>query len=284
MTTTAEGPMTESPESSYLIDARFLAAQYHWRLLPTEAWAAAAQQIAPAPADAKTVRRALYTAYGVVLHAACTTPADAAQREQAYCELYDYFWRQAYYWDAEAACEIAQEAIILIFRSFIEPDLARCTDSAAFLDFAHGKLRAARTQVWRERARSRRQVSLSQLDGERAEDGRTESRELADPRPTPEEVALGRETQAERERWRQAAQPRVVTATLASLRALWRKSRLHRQVSAVIHTFMDRAADLEIASRLGTTPVNVQPLRSRGLDKLGEQLAARLAIGSGGCL
>ncbi len=156
---------TSASDSAYVFEARRLATLYHWQLLPAEAWAVAAQQIAPVPADVQAIRRALYTAYGVVLHAACTAPADAAQREQAYRELYDYFWRKAYFWDAEAACDIAQEAIILIFRSFTEPDLERCTDPATFLDFAHDKLRAAR----RDRARVRKQVPPLQDDDQRAE-------------------------------------------------------------------------------------------------------------------
>jgi len=275
--------MPDPFDALYLFEARRLAAQYHWRLLPAEAWAAAAQQIAPAPADVKAVRRALYTTYGVVLVAACTAPADSVRREQAYRELYDYFWREAYYWDAEAACDIAQEAIVLVFRSFTEPGLARCTDPATFLDFAHGKLRAARTSVWREDARLRQQVSLPEEDGVCEEGDRSAGRELADTRAGPEETALRREAEAEREGWLKATEPRVITATLASLLELWRKSRLRRQVATVIYTYLDRAADAEIASRLGTTPVNVQPLRSRGLDKLAEQLEVRLALGQGGC-
>lgn len=274
----------DAPDPLYLSEARRLAAQYHWRLLPAEAWAGAAQQSVPEPADVQAIRRTLYTAYGMALHAACTEPIDSAQREQAYRELYDYFWREAYYRDAEAACDIAQEAIILIFRSFTEPDLARCTEPAAFLDFAHAKLRAARTSIWRERARQRKQVPLAQDDSVHEVGDRRAGQELADARPGPEETALQREAQAERGRWLSTAQPRVITATMASLRELWHKSRLRRQVATVIHTYMDRATDLEIACRLETTTVNVQPLRSRGLDKLAEQLEIRLALGQGGCL
>ncbi len=36
--------MTDPTDSTYLFEARRLAAQYHWRLIPTDAWAAAAQQ------------------------------------------------------------------------------------------------------------------------------------------------------------------------------------------------------------------------------------------------
>lgn len=274
--------MPDPLEADYLFEARYLAAQYHWRLLSAEAWCAAAQRIDPAPADGKAVRRALYTAYGAVLHAACTDPPDVAQREQAYCELYDYLWRQAFYWDAGAACDIAQEAIVLIFRSFIEPGLAQCTDPATFLNFAHARLCAARTKVWRERAHEGKHVPIAEDDGEREKGNRSAGMAPVDPRPGPEETALRREAEAEREGWVKAAQPRVIAAILASLRALWRKSRLRRQVSVVVRTFIDRALDSEIARLLGTTPENIQPLRSRGLDKLGEQLAVRLALGQGG--
>lgn len=319
--------MPEPSDCSYLFEARHLAAQYHWRLLPAEAWAEAAQQVAPAPADVKTVRRALYTAYGVVLAAACDAPADTVRREQAYGELYDYFWRQAYYRDAEAACDIAQEAIILVFRSFTEPGLARCTDPATFLDFAHAKLRAARTNIWRERRRERKYVSLVEDDAVHDDGDRSIRIVLADTRPSPLEDALRAETQAEtldaiqaevppqtssvarsqkpaaaqtqetderrarlwaetraktedeRRSWSKQAIPKLIAATLRALQELWQTSRLRRQLATVIHTYVDRVSDDEIACRLSTTTDNVQLLRKRGLDKLAERLYGDLTFG-----
>lgn len=270
-----------------LSEARRLAAQYRWRLLSVDAWVAAARQIDPAPADAKASRRALLDAYAAVLFSACGEPVDSGRREQAYRELYDYLWQQAYYWHPELACDIAQEAVVLVFRSFVEPQLARCAVPAAFLDFAHGKLRDARKRVFRERAVPPNWAPLPEECSPDADAGRSAGRALPDNRPGPEELLIdaetAAETQAERQRWLATAQPRVISAILTSLLELWRKSRLRRQVAAVIHTYIDRASDTEIASCLGTTAVNVQPLRSRGLDKLAEQLAIRLALGQGGC-
>jgi len=313
-----------------LIEARRLASQYQWRLLPIEAWVAAARQINPAPADAKAARSALLAAYGSVLHSACGGPNDMARREQAYRELYDYLWQQAYYWRHDLACDIAQEAIVLIFRSFTEPGLARCTNSATFLDFAQGKLRAARTNIWRECDREGKHVSLEEDDRAHQERDRPVGIELADTRPGPEECTLHAQAQTERQEviraemqaqtftatqprkpavvrnqeldnmraglraeiqaktqderrtWSQLAIPKLIVATLRALQKLWQISRLRRQLATVIHTYVDRVSDDETARRLNTTLVNVQPLRSRGLDRLAERLYGELAVGQGG--
>lgn len=322
--------MPDPVDANYLFEARFLASQYHWRLLPAEAWAAMAQQIVPPPQDAKAARWALLAAYAPILHEACSHPDDAARRDRAYRELYDYLWRQAYYWDIEAACEIAQEAIVLVFRSFAEPGLARCTDPANFLDFAQGKLRAARTNFWRERRRADKHKPLGEDDAAFEDGDHSMGIVLADTRPGPEEGALQAEAQAtrqdaiqaeiqartatatgprrpaaerkqklddrraklwaetqaktedERRSWSQLAIPKLIAATLQALQELWQTSRLRRQLATIIHTYVDRVSDDEIAHRLSTTPVNVQPLRSRGLDKLAERLYGDLAFGQGG--
>ncbi len=322
--------MPDPLDANYLFEARHLAAQFTWRLLSPEAWAAAAAQVNPQAPNAKAIRCALFAAYAPILHEACSQSADSSRRDQAYRELYDYLWRQAYYWNAEAAPDIAQEAIILVFRSFAEPGLARCSDPATFLDFAQARLRAARTNIWRERRREGKHVSPAEDDAVHDDEDRAEGVVLAESRPGPEEGALQEEARAEkdgalqaamqaqassasrsgkpaaarnqeldemrarrqteiqaktedeRRSWSKQAIPQLIAATLQALQELWQTGRLHRQLTTVIYTYVDRVSDEKIALRLGTKPVNVQPLRSRGLDKLAERLYDSLAFGQGG--
>lgn len=310
-----------------LIEARRLAAQYGWRLLAVNDWVAAAQEIDPAPQDPKAARHALLHAYAPVLFAACGDTHNSSRRDQAYRELYDYLWQQAYLWHHDLAPDIAQEAIVLIFRSFAEPHLKRCIDPSAFLDFTHGKLRDARKRVFETNGVPPNWVPLPGADTQAEDDSRAAGRELPDHRPGPEQTVLQDEAQREmqaairaememqapdqdrikapggaqpeklaekraklrskleammydeRRHWARLAMPVLIAATLRALQELWRVGRLQRELQVVIRTYVDRVFDDEIARHLEIKPVNVQPLRSRGLDKLAERLHDRLAFG-----
>jgi hypothetical protein len=259
-----------------LIEARRLAAQYGWRLLTVNDWVSAAREIDPTPEDPKAARYALLRAYAAVLFAACGETRDAGRREQAYRELYDYLWQQAYYWHQELACRIAQEAMVLVFRSFVEPGLKRCADPPAFLSFAHSKLNDARKRVYKEARVPPNWAPLPEASIQTQDGSQADGRELPDCRPGPEESVFQTEAQREmqaalraemetqapagarpeqlaerraelrakleaimrdeRRRWARLAIPVLIAATLRALQELWRSRQLHRQLATVIHT------------------------------------------------
>jgi len=241
---------------------RRLAQQYQWQFLTESAWVQAALAIDPAPVDAKMARRACLTVYSQVLYQACQDPACW---EQAYRELYDYLWPQAQYKAPHLANDAAQIAIELIFRSFRDPNLAKCNNPKTFLYFAQFKLRDAFSRL-RKQPDQRHDVVDFSLDWSGNPDDPLG--QLPDPALTPEEQVVEEETNQARAQWRASAIQRIACQVLRCLSQLWLKKRLQKQLKALIITFLDGLDDLAIAARLETTHTNVQVLRSRGLDKL----------------
>ena len=267
------------PCTLYRTEARRLIAQFNWHLLAEREWAEAARQVNPTPADERVTRRACLTVYSQCLYEACQ---DRARQDQAYGELYDYLWPQACAGDPELANEAAQGAIVLVFEAFCSNDPAKQPRAAAtFLRFAQLKLRDALKQERRSRRKAQREVLPDY--GEDRDGPEDWLVQIPDTELPPHEQVLREETEAERAQWISTTVQHVARQVLACLEELWKRSRLHHQLSTVIITFMDRVHDAEIATRLEKTPTNVQVLRSRGLDKLRQCLRIRLALGEGGC-
>ena len=145
------------PEITYRTAVRGLVARFRWGLLTESAWIAAARQINPEPEDDKAARRVCLTVYSRNLHEACQ---DRRRQDQAYRELFDYLYPQAYARDAGLAFEAAQEAIVLVYRSFTEPKLAKCQQPETFLCFAQGKLRDAFKRLYSARKREKQNASI----------------------------------------------------------------------------------------------------------------------------
>lgn len=241
--------------------ARRLAQQYHWHLLAETTWVNVALTINGDPGDALSARRACLTVYSQVLFQACQDPM---RHEQAYRELYDYLWPQANYKTPELANEVAQMAIELVYLSFRGPTLTKCKEPKAFLYFAQSKLRDA---LGRLKHKHDQEATLLHSSEGQTDDPYDRIIQLPDLAPTPEEQVINYETSEERARWLATAVQRVALLVLNCLRQLWQHRRLHRQLKALMITFMDRATDEEIATCLQTTRENVQVLRTR-LDKL----------------
>lgn len=261
-----------TPDFTYQTACRSLAARFRWGLLTESAWIAAARQVNPEPEDEKAARRACLTVYAHVLYDACQ---DRRRQEQAYRELYDYLYPHAFARDASLACEAAQDAIVLVFRSFAEPDLAKCRLPEAFLFFAQGKLRDAFTRLIRKRRGKDDTVSIEEPGDSDQEDGRYRY-DFCDPRTPGSEIEND-----EREAWIKATVRVVAEAVLHCLRTLWGEHRLRRQVETMLLTFMDRMADERIAARLRKTKGAIQLLRTHALDNLRTCLDLRLPLSWG---
>ncbi len=270
------------PHYCHRLHVRRLKTQFGWRQMEEDAWAEAAHQINPAPIDDTAARNACLTVYSQVLFDACQ---DKKRQEQAYTELHNYLWPQAYARDPELAADAAQGALLRIFEAFHSPDPNhRPQSGVTFLRFTQYKLWHALRDERRQRILIPGSISLD--DPVIGEDGEisTLGEIIPDPKPSPE----GQLTQAEeaaaaaaRLRWMRSAAPRLTIMVVETLVQLWRKS-LQRQLTTVILTYIDGASDDAIAARLQTTAKNVQPLRSRGLDKVHDHLQARLAFEQGG--
>ncbi len=287
--------MADHPSVSYTSTISRLTSQYGWRMLPAVEWAAAASQLDPAPVDERAARRACLSVYARTLYEACQDPS---RQEQAYRELYDYLCVQAAYRGPHLACDFAQEAIILVFRSFHEEGRAQCSRPEAFLLFARFKLWDAIKRVRRFSDEGGRSTPMSDLMRDEDEE-EPMSGHGAPPRPEPLEDLLVNErlTQA------RSIVRLVALEVLDGLLVLWSKPKPpRRQLVAAILTHLDEAPDSDIARRLlafdarassfgdaAPAPTraqieNVQVLRSLGLDKLRAVLQSRLDLSSGGLL
>lgn len=256
------------PESTYRTALRSLVARFRWGLLTESAWIAAARQINPEPEDVKAARRACLTVYSRTLHEACQ---DRKRHNQAYGELFDYLYPQAYARDANLAFEAAQDAIVLVYRSFAEPKLKKCQQPDAFLFFAQGKLRDAFSRIWRgPHGRTREPWPDSTGDDD---DGAPYPKLRAGERTPLDDVLQG-----ESARWLAVAMMRVASIILECLVLLWETVGWRRQLAAVIITFMDRLDDATIAQALKVDRSNVQTLRLRGLACLRTCLLPRLPV------
>lgn len=259
--------------------AQRLAAQFGWHLLAIPDWVAAACQIDPAPADDKAARNACLTVYSQALYGACQ---DKNRQEQAYSELHHYLWPQAYHRDPELAADALQITLIKIFEGLQASDPTRGPQAdVVFLRFSQIKLLQAIRDERRRRLIGGRVISLDQPVMDDAEQVSTLADLLADASPSQEERIIADEDRATRRRWLDAASPRLASMVIESLQDLW-TNRLKRQISAVVFTYLDQADDAAIAVRLNTKSKNIQPLRSRGLDKVREQLHTRRVYGQGG--
>ena len=262
-----------NPNSTYQAALRSLAARFRWGLLTESAWIAAAGQINPNPMDARAARQACLTVYSRVLYEACQ---DRGRQDQAYRELFDYLYPQAYARDAGLAFEAAQEAIVLVYRSFTEPKLAKCQQPETFLCFAQGKLRDAFKRLYYARKQENQNVSL---DSPPDDDDQGDGYRL----PGPAHQISGAEPpDDEREQWLTAVVYRVAERVLHCLRTLWQQRPLRTQVQILLLTFMDRTADAQIAAQLHKTTTAIQSLRTRALDRLCVCLNLHLPLSWGG--
>lgn len=259
--------------------AQRLAAQFGWRLLAISDWAAAACQIDPAPADDKTARNACLTVYSQALYEACQ---DKNRQEQAYGELHRYLWPQAYHRDPDLAADALQTTLIKIFEVLQAPNPTRGPQAdVVFLRFSQIKLLQAIRDERRRRLIGGRVISLDQPVVDNAEQVSTLADLIADESLSQEERIIADEDRATRQRWLAAAFPRLARMVVESLQKLW-TNRRKRQITVVVYTYFGQVDDDAIAARLHTTRKNVQPLRSRGLDKIRNQLRTRLAYNQGG--
>lgn len=257
-----------SSVSRYQSSCQQLARRYEWRLLDLQTWSARAAQSNPAATDEQKIRHASLRVYAQSLHRACLDPA---LREQAYGELYNYLLARAYWRDPDLASDAAQEAIILVQRSFADADLTPCRKPSGFLYFADMKVKDA-LKMLRRRYRVKEEVPESDLTG--SED---ESSPISRT-PDSENPPLGQILEGEEEQWRQETMRSIALEVLDCLDNMWGSKRLHSQLTAVIVTYIDRRDDEEIAQQLETTPKNVEVLRSRGLDNVRKRLRDSLEI------
>lgn len=259
--------------------AQRLSAQFGWRLLTIPAWAAAAYEIDPTPADNKAARNACLTVYSRALYEACL---NKKRQEQAYGELHGYLWPQAYHRDSDLAADATQLALLKVFEALQSPGSNRGPQSdIAFLRFCQYMLCQAIRDERRQRLLARgRIISLDESPPGEAAEGETWGEKIPDPSPSPEKTVVATEAVAVYQRQVDAVLPRLPRTVLESLQTLW-KNRLEHQISAVVFTYFDQAGDDAIAAHLHTNAKNVQPLRSRGLDKVRAELNARLAYGQG---
>lgn len=255
---------TEVLQTHFAHAARDLATQFNWRFLPEPAWTLAAgavwvetQPESPVP-TAEQARRSCLTVYARVLHDACQ---DARRADQAYAELYNYLWPQAYRKEPQNANELTQDTIVLVHRSFHEPALKPCREPAAFLRFAQFKLLAAHKEMVTQLRRQHPVRSLERnLDDDQVEEQHLTIANPSSPASTPDWAAWQR-------LWVLDTVQRLAVQVVACCVLLWRQ-RLDRQLQAVILTYLDYSQDQDIATRLGTTVSNVPVLRSRGISKL----------------
>ncbi|MBX7233859.1 MAG: hypothetical protein K1X65_05695 [Caldilineales bacterium] len=259
--------------------AQRLSAQFGWRLLTIPDWAAAAYEIDPSPADDKAARNTCLTVYSRTLYEACQ---DRKHQEQAYSELHRYLWPQAYDRDSDLAADATQRALLRIFEALQSPSSNRGPQSAiVFLRFCQYMLCQAIRDERRQRLLApERVISLDASPPGEAAEGETWGERVPNPSPSPEETVVADEADTAYQQQVDAVLPRLPRTVLESLQTLW-KNRTERQISAVVFTYFDQAGDDAIATHLHTNPKNVQPLRSRGLDKVHTELNARLAYGQG---
>ena len=263
------------PESTYRTVLRSLAARFRWGLLTESAWIAAARQINPEPEDDKAARRACLTVYSRTLYEACQ---DRGRQDRAYRELYDYLYPQAHARDADLACEAAQDAIDLVYRSFAEPKLKKCKLPDAFLFFAQGKLRDAFKRLYHARKRENQNVSLGPPPDDDDQGDDDDWLPALTDRGTPELMRLD----AEREQWIKVMVHHVAERVLRCLQTLWEVQRLRVQTRTLLLTFMDRATDEQIAIQLRRTKGAIQSLRKHALDTLRACLDMHLPLSFGG--
>lgn len=295
--------MAVQPSVAYASTISRLSSQFGWRLLPAADWATAACLLDPTPADEPAERRACLSVYARVLFEACQDPA---RQEQAYRELYDYLCvHAAYRGGSHLACDFAQEAILLILRSFREDERARCSRPEAFLLFAKFKLWDAIQHVRRFSTENGKTLTMSELTPGEDDEDPAERRLPPDPRLQPLERLIIDE-RLDRAR---ASVRLVALEVLNCLCILWAKPKPpRRQLVAAILTHLDEAPDPVIAQRLlcfnpldssfGVGNVrsddsvmpshaqieNVQVLRSLGLNKLRAALQSRMDLSPGGLL
>jgi len=261
------------PEITYRTAVRGLVARFRWGLLTESAWIAAARQINPEPEDDKAARRVCLTVYSRNLHEACQ---DRRRQDQAYRELFDYLYPQAYARDAGLAFEAAQEAIVLVYRSFTEPKLAKCQQPETFLCFAQGKLRDAFKRLYSARKREKQNASIDSPPDEDDQGDGNVFPGLA------YQISGSEQTDDEREQWLAAMVYRVAERVLHCLRTLWQQRPLRTRVQILVLTFMDRAADAQIAAQLHKTTPAIQSLRTHALDRLCACLNVHLPLSWGG--
>ncbi|MFZ1475695.1 MAG: hypothetical protein WAV74_06210 [Anaerolineae bacterium] len=259
---------------TYQTALRSLAARFRWGLLTESAWIEAAMLINPNPEDDKAARRACLTVYSRTLYEACQ---ERRRQDRAYRELFDYLYPQAHARDAELACEAAQDAIVLVYRSFAEPKLKKCQQPDAFLFFAQGKLRDAFKRLYLEWKRKNNAIPLGQSSDDDDQGDGHWSLDPADLR-TPESELL----EDEREQWIKVMVHHVAERVLRCLQTLWEVQRLRAQTRTLLLTFMDRATDEQIAIQLRRTKGAIQSLRKHALDTLRACLDMHLPLSFGG--
>lgn len=202
--------------------------------------------------DAAGIKGLAVNLYCEVWYAACRE--NGARRTPAYGELARYLYDQALYKmrDAEAAREVAQDALVLVAEQ-----LPNCHNPGAFMAFALLKLWNASTAYFRARDLQARHTQAIPTGGDE-DDGR----DVPDPVAVLPEVAALESDLARR----------VVARCAELLRA---SPRGRKQIEAVLLKFLHEQSDEEIAHALGTDVPGVYVLRSRGLKRLREDAVLR---------
>ena len=248
--------------------ARAWAEQHNWSLVTEQEWVKRAQAIEPTPKSEEAARKVCFTVYCEVLYYACQ---DSQLRQQAYRELYDYLWLLAYPRVGETLVnEAAQDAIVLVFRSF-EDDIQSCREPRAFLNFAYWQLTAAISTL--------RRPNIQEGLIKEAEQLNDKTHKINERQESVDKPLL----QKEREAWLEQLRCHIALKVLHCLVQLWQRKGIRRQLTAVILAFMDYADDQTIAHYLQAASVkSIEPLRSRGLDKLQQCLQPQLAASNWG--
>jgi hypothetical protein len=255
---------------------RRLTEQFHWGLLTESAWVEAAAAIEPEPINVQAARRVCLTVYSCCLFNACQ---DLRRRNQAYQEIYNYAWPQAYHLNKEMAAAIANNATARVFYAFAEPadSKKRPRSPNTFLRFIQFKL----VEAWRDEVRHT--CSLAQgadvpfnqvLDPYEGDLGAPVDW-LKHPGPSIEEIILEGETKSEAWRWLPVTVQAICAEVLSGLRTMWTDQH-QRRVIAITLTYLDRLNDDLIADELMVSHQGLHNLRANGLNELRGHLRTHL--------
>lgn len=196
--------------------------------------------------------------YTQVLYDACGHDGTASQR-RAFDELWNYLYPHAVYQvhDAAAAEDALQETLLKILQKSTS-----CTDRASFLGWCDQVLRNVMIGRFRTDYNARvterggvayepKAISLLELRGEDAEGGPNRAEDFV--------VDLNQDILAD------ALRGPMRDALLAALRDCLQNE---RQVAVIVELFLNDSSFVPLAQQLETTPLNIQVMKSRSLQKL----------------
>ena len=214
--------------------------RYRWELLPGAEWAARAyacltQGVMPDPDTAA------FYAYAEVMYLACSGRHGEERQRQGYTELHRYLYAFVSAQDPDNE-DIVQLALLKVFRLF-----DHCASPGGFLMFARFKLRDAKKELARYRAKYERRIAIG-IAGE-------DSASLVDAVPDEQYVdALERVI---------AYEDRVLLERYRT-EFLRKHRRAVRSLDAVWLKYIAGLDDHQIAERLGVSVTGVYTLRCRG--------------------